>query len=128
MTFSTFFSAASCSSSSWALGDGAAGGRNDLVVVLDFLTLIHKRAHSLLATFVDEDGSNLKKGLGMEILLGISDSEGGIDVASDDLEDRGIASDHHIRGQLRHFLCGGAGGCGDREDGHSQDFNCFSHK
>ena len=112
----------------YALGDGAAGGRDYLVVVLDFLALIHERGHGLLATLIYEDGSDLEESLGMEILLGIGDVEGGVDVAGDNLKYGRVACNHYVVCQLGHLLGGGAGGCGDREDGHSQDLDCFFHK
>jgi hypothetical protein len=111
-----------------ALGDYAAGGRDYLIIILDFLTLVHERGHGLLATFVNEDGSDGKYGFGVEVLLRISHSDGGIDVSIDYLKDGRVADDLDILSQLGHLLGGGTGGSGDRNDHSSKDSKRLFHK
>ena len=111
-----------------ALGDGAAGRRYDLVIVLHFLTLVHEGRHGLLTTFVNEDGGDGEDGLGMEILLGISDGKGGIYIAADHLKHCRIACDHYVLGQLRHLFGGRTSRSGDCDSRYCKDFNCFFHK
>ena len=110
-----------------ALGDGLAVGGDDLVVVLDFFTLVDEGSHLGLATLVNEDGGHLEDRLGVEVVGRVVDGHGGVDAIVHRLEHAGVAGDLHVFSHLGHLFDRGAGdGRGENCSG-SQEFERFLH-
>ncbi len=86
------------------LGHCAASLGNDFVVVLYFLTLIHKGSHLGLATLIDNDRGDLKDSLRVEIVGRIGHCDGRINIASDCLENGRVASNNNIVSKFSHLL------------------------
>ena len=109
------------------LPDGLTVGGDDLVVVLDFFTLVDEGLHRSFAALVHEDRGDFEDGLGVEVVGRISDGDDGVDVAVHGLEDTGFGGDLHVFSHLGHLFDGGAGDGRGENRGGSQEFERFHH-
>ena len=90
-------------------------GGNHLVVVLHFLTLVLDGLHGSLSSVIDNDRGDLQDHVGVEIILGISHRNHGVDASANHFQYGGLAAYLDVLGHLGHLFGGcashGEGGC-----------------
>ena len=110
-----------------ALGDGLAGGRDNLVVVLDLLALIDERPHLGFATLIHEDGGDFQDSLRVKVIGRIGNRDEGIDATIGGDEHARVAGYLHVFSHLGHLFDRGAGDGRGENRGGSQEFERFLH-
>ena len=89
------------------------------VVVADLLSLVLERLHRGLTALVHQNGSHFHHDIGIEIVLGIGDIDGGVDRTGHHFQDGRLALHFHTFGHFGHLFgrCAGYGKrCGSKEN------------